>query len=106
MPHDQVIAKRTLSLRGHPRGEIVVTLFRPEPDQNDYRCEFEIDGTRGYSMGVDEMQALFLALQHIGTRLYTSAYFKAGKLMWLDQRNLGFPVPDNIADIVPKTEYD
>jgi hypothetical protein len=52
-------------------------------------------------MGVDEMQALFLAMQHIGTRLYTSAFFKAGKLEWLEQRNLGFPVPDKIADIVP-----
>ncbi len=48
------------------------------------------------------MQALLLALQSIGTDLYTSAEAKEGRLTWFGSPNLGFPVPDIIADLVPK----
>lgn len=81
--------------------------MQPEPDSNDYRCEFEIVGLgektiNSYAMGVDSTQALILTLQMIGTRLYTSDEGKAGHLSWLGMKNLGFPVPDTIADLVPK----
>lgn len=106
MSEKVVIAIRTLTLEGHPEGKIEVVLFRPTLNDRDYRCDYEIDGKPGYAYGVDEVQALFLALQSIGSRLYGSAYFKAGKLNWLGMRNLGFPVPDIIADIVPPLEAD
>ena len=77
-------------------------MFKPEPEEQNYRCEFEVDGKRSYSMGVDEMQALFGALQLIGNRLYTSTYWKAGKLTWLDGRDLGFPVANGRADYLPE----
>lgn len=96
-----IVATRTLTLAGDPDREIVVTVFQPQRDRDDYRCEFEIDDKRGYAMGVDEVQALLLALQTIGTNLYTSEHFKAGKLRWLGMRNLGFPVPKVIADLPP-----
>jgi hypothetical protein len=56
-------------------------------------------------MGVDEMQALFLALQAIGNRLYTSAYFKAGKLTWLGRRDLGFPVANGKSDYLRAEDF-
>jgi hypothetical protein len=101
----KVIARRTLTLEGDPRGELIVTLFQPTRDQRDIRCEFEIGGARGYAMGVDEMQALFLALQAIGNRLYTSAYFKAGKLTWLGRRDLGFPVANGKSDYLRAEDF-
>lgn len=80
--------------------------MQPEPDGADYRCEFEIVGLgektiNSYGMGVDSTQALLLTLQMIGTRLYTSNEGKAGLLSWLGMKNLGFPVPDSIVDLVP-----
>jgi hypothetical protein len=101
-----VIASRTIDLAS-PSGSIVhVSIMQPEPDGNDYRCEFQIVGLgektiNSYGMGVDSTQALILTLQMVGTRLYTSKEGKAGHLSWLGMKNLGFPVPDNIADLVP-----
>jgi hypothetical protein len=102
MNDDIVIATRALTLDGHQDGQIEVVLFRPTPDGNDFRCNYTIDGKPGRAYGVDEMQALFLALQSIGSRLYTSAYFKAGKLTWLEMRDLGFPVPPGADDLIPR----
>jgi hypothetical protein len=101
MTDKRAIAKRVLELHGHPDGQINIVLFEPYRDGNTYRCDFQIDNRPGYGMGVDEMHALSSAMQIIGTRLYTSAYYKAGKLRWHGQRNLGFPVPDILADTVP-----
>jgi len=100
-----VIAERRLQLSGGT-AEVIVTVGRPISDGNDYRCDFKITGL-GYdkvqhAMGVDSVQALLLALMGIGARLYTSDEAREGRLTWLDSRNLGFPVPDNIADLVPE----
>jgi hypothetical protein len=102
-----VIASRTIDLDNPSGSPVQVSIMQPEPDSNDYRCEFEIVGLgektiNSYAMGVDSTQALILTLQMIGTRLYTSDEGKAGHLSWLGMKNLGFPVPDTIADLVPK----
>ncbi len=101
-----IIASRMLDLAGSSGSPVQVSILQPEPDGNDYRCEFQIVGLgektiNSYGMGVDSTQALVLTLQQIGTRLYTSNEGKAGQLSWLGMKNLGFPVPDNIVDLVP-----
>ena len=108
MVPDGFIAKRTLDIAGDPNRKVTVLIGQPKPDGDDYRCEFQIIGlsdgkTRSsHGMGLDSMQALILTLQLIGTGLYTSDLAKAGRLNWEGSRNLGFPVPDVIADLVPK----
>jgi hypothetical protein len=47
------------------------------------------------------VQALDLALKMVGAVLYTHAAWKAARLTWLGGRNLGFPVTDNLRDLVP-----
>ena len=49
-----------------------------------------------YAGGMDAVQAIQLAMDMIGVRLYTSSKAKAGKLRWLsdDDTDLGFPVPN------------
>jgi hypothetical protein len=96
-----------IDLAGSAGSPVQVSVMQPEPDGNDYRCEFQIVGLgeetiNSYGMGVDSTQALILTLEQIGTRLYTSNEGQAGQLSWLGTKNLGFPVPDNIADLVPK----
>jgi hypothetical protein len=108
MVSDGFIAKRTLNLTGDSDREVTVIIGRPKPDGDAYRCEFQIIGLRAgktrssHAMGLDSMHALILTLQAIGSELYTSEAAKHGRLGWEGSQNLGFPVPDIIADLVPK----
>ncbi len=46
-------------------------------------------------MGVDSVQALFLAMTNAASVLYTCEEFKAGRLTFLQDRNLGLPAFNN-----------
>jgi hypothetical protein len=91
--------RRVLKLDGYV--DVVVELFYPEIDQKTdghYECCYTITGLsktlHGSAMGVDAIQALYLALQLIGNRLYTIIEFKTGRLSWpfsVDVNDLGFP---------------
>ncbi len=107
MPANDFVATRTLSLSGTVSGQAIVSIGKPAPEGEDYRCEFQILGLgdvdiNSYGMGADSMQALMLTLKMIGTRLYTSHEYKHGRLKLEGSRNLDFPVPDNIADVLPE----
>jgi hypothetical protein len=102
-----VIATRALDL---PRGRrVIVKIGKPRKfrGSDSYFCPFEIRGLSRhkifYQGGVDPVQALELTMKIIGVALYTSDEAEAGKLTWLGDRNLGFPVPDSVADLIPKT---
>ena len=103
---DDFIAMRRLDLAGETPGEVTVGIKRPVLDDGPYKCEYQIVGIGGgkvrAAMGGDSMQALVLALQAIGAELYTSEDAKEGRLTWFGSPNLGFPVSDVIADLVPK----
>ena len=100
------IAMRSLTLAGETPREVTVGIKRPVPDNGPYKCEYQIVGIGSgkvrYAVGVDSMQALVLALKIIGADLYSSEAAKEGRLSWFGSPNLGFPVPDVIADLVPK----
>ncbi len=48
---------------------LTVKLFDPEPEENDSKCKWEILGPNfnqsAYSYGIDDFQALYLAMQII-----------------------------------------
>lgn len=103
------LATRSLTLGDK---EVTVTIFTPSSSEKyggDCVCYYKIVGIAGMeeskrAIGIDGMQALFLALQRIGTDLYTSAEWRSGLLLWEGGRvigDLGFPVPDSIKDIPP-----
>jgi len=87
--------------------DVNVYIWRPiaDPDGVNWTCPFEIAGLPGKrprgAHGVDAIQALELALKMVGAILYTSKAWQAGRLTWLGHRNLGFPVTDNIRDLIP-----
>lgn len=54
--------------------------------------------------GVDSMQALYLAMQAAAADLYSSNAAREKILEWLGSTDLGLPVRDVIADLVPKDE--
>ncbi len=76
---------------------VVLRFLRPEPDGNDYRCDYKIvwpDRERSaYAMGVDAVQALLLAMQRAHMDLLVSPERKAGSLLYLGERDLGLPLP-------------
>jgi hypothetical protein len=103
-----IIATRELSLTGG--GRVLIEIgqqLQAEGDPLEYRCPYRITGLgRGrirMISGVDAVQALLLALQTIGTDLYTSSEYEAGTLVWPDDRsrNLGFPVAEALRDLLP-----
>jgi hypothetical protein len=103
----QVIATRELELSGSGK-KVLIRFGRPKrfADGRDYYCPYQIVGLGEsrvrYAGGVDGIQAIVLALQKIGAELYTSNAAKAGRLMWLGEGDLGIPVADLIADLVPR----
>ena len=84
----------------------LIRVFSPQPDQRDWRCDYEIAWPsapqRSYALGVDSWQALQLAMFKIATDVVTSEEFKAGRLSIFDEPvttaahvNQLFPVPWN-----------
>jgi hypothetical protein len=98
--------ERTVNVDGQ---DVSCRFFRPEPDGFSFRCRVEIDwpeGVRSKSMGgVDEVQALLLAMQIVHTDLLAARENDGRKVSWLNDRSLGLPIPDSIRDWDPKNRF-
>jgi Domain of unknown function (DUF6968) len=102
-----VIASRILKYRATAgSGDVAISVFAPERESDGtWFCRYEIDWPDGKwasrAGGVDAIQALYLALQMIGSDLYTSNYHKSGQL-YLDApgRGYGFPVPITLRHVL------
>jgi hypothetical protein len=100
----QVAAIRDLLLRT-PTGNVPVPVrvFVPEHTGADWKCRCEIDWPgepeQRVTYGSDAMQALVLALQGIGTMIYTSDQHESGNLSWpRSGGGYGFPVLPIVRD--------
>ena len=66
-----------------------IRIFHPEPDQDDWRCRYALKWAdfekKFYTMGVDEFQALQLAMSIVPVEIKSSGDFKAGRLRLLEQ---------------------
>jgi hypothetical protein len=76
---------------------VVLRFLRPEPDGDDYRCDYKIiwpdRELSAYAMGIDAVQALLLAMQKAHAYLLASPERKAGTLLYLGEHDLGLPLP-------------
>lgn len=97
----QVLAERTLDLDVNGRRREVKVLLgapQPLPGSSDYFCPWQIlglnDSTVRYAGGVDGAQAMYLAMEAVGTLLASCPEARAGRLTWYGERALGFPVRD------------
>jgi hypothetical protein len=100
-----IIATRVLRLRPPAETKIPIRIFAPEPQAVDWSCRCEVDWPDGTqtmaAAGIDAVQALHVALQLIGTQIYTSDHHASGKLMWLEPgKGYGFPVANNLRDLL------
>ena len=107
-----LIATRKLAVRLEGRdAALEIRLFEPVSDEGASSCSYEIDwpdGTKkGRAVGVDGIQAIFVALQKIGIVLYTSKYHKDSQLAWpAAGSGYGFPVPTNARDLLVGKDLD
>lgn len=104
-----VIASRQLTLDDNHKVEILIGKPSPIPNGTDWYCPYQTlgmgSGRVRYAGGVDSVQALVLSLSMVGAELYCSAEYESGRLSWecgAVKGDLGFPVPENIRDVLPK----
>lgn len=102
------IAERILKLDvGGDTIPIGVRIFAPQQIENErtWSCAYEIDWPKGLrksaGFGIDGVQAILIAMQKIGAKIYTSDYHTSGQL-YLDTpgNGYGFPVTSNIRDLL------
>jgi hypothetical protein len=96
------IATRTLELR-HDDGTtspVLVRIGRPRPTAVDYCCDYEIEGLskKGtlHVFGVDEVQALWLALVGAGLELRSSDEGMQGRITLDGEADLSFPSDEQL----------
>ncbi|MBA2653193.1 MAG: hypothetical protein H0U73_13155 [Tatlockia sp.] len=95
----ELFLSRVLKLNDINSTTVTVIIGKPQnfPDGQDYFCPFQIigigDGKVTWAGGIDEIQALLLALEQIGNFLSNSKEYKQGALSWIgsEEGNLGFP---------------
>ncbi|SRR5216684_2586073 len=97
----EAIATRAFTLRdGNAEKEVVLRIGRPQqmPDHSDFFCPWELQGIGEtkirYACGVDQMQALLLAISTISVYLETLDPDIRKRLRWLDMDDLGLPRSD------------
>ncbi|HEY5721274.1 MAG TPA: hypothetical protein VIT45_03040 [Allosphingosinicella sp.] len=105
----EIIARRELSLSGGDPVLIEIGIpFEVKLEHSEYRCPYRITGIGSgrvrASIGIDALQALMLALQVIGSDLYSSEEYRTGRLSWFADdwsRSLGLPVFEGFRDLLP-----
>jgi hypothetical protein len=107
-----VIATRRLTLHlPNQEIEVAIRIFLPVEHHGSWSCSYEIDwpnGTKSHAAtGFDSVQAILLALQLIGTEIYTSDYHNRGQLGWpRPNQGYGFPVPKTVRDLLIGADRD
>jgi hypothetical protein len=106
----QIIGSRSLTLDGESKVEVLVGLPQKLSETEfEYFCPYQVTGLAfegvRYAIGPDALKALQYTLERIGVELYTSVEAKTGRLVWnygVVEGDLGFPVMDNVRDMLPK----
>ncbi|RLJ40754.1 hypothetical protein BCF46_3324 [Litoreibacter meonggei] len=89
--------------------DVECRFFQPKKDRGDYLCRYEID-LQGkprifHGYGVDQVQALLLAMQNAHVDLLVLRDRSRRRVEWFGDENLGLPIADGIQDLAPKNSY-
>ena len=99
---DRTFVARTFEVGGK---QILCRFLRPVLDEGDYRCDIEIDwpepGTSKHAYGVDEVQALLLAMQRVHLDLLAARENRGTDVAWFGDLSLGLPIPNAARDWDP-----
>ena len=79
-------------------------IFSPQPTKQAWTCTYAIDWPEGEkektASGSDAVQALMIALQMIGSEIYTSNYQTMGGVTFAGSNRCGFPVPPTLRHLL------
>ncbi|MFK0688258.1 DUF6968 family protein [Mesorhizobium sp. IMUNJ 23033] len=83
--------------------EVTCRFSQPEAEEGrDFQCRYEIGWAEGprsrKACGIDEVQALLLAMQMAHADLLSARESNGRQVSWLDQQSLGLPVANSIRD--------
>lgn len=81
---------------------VLCRFFKPEADRGDFTCLFTVDWPEErisrHIHGVDEVQALLLAMQTAHAYLLAARNNQGRKVSWLGEPRLGLPIADVMRD--------
>ena len=92
-------AARSLTIINREGRSIVpIVIHQPREHSRYWECAFEIGWpntpVKSNAKGFDAIQSIYLAMQAIAIRLYSSPYHAAGELVWDKPGDgYGFPMP-------------
>jgi hypothetical protein len=102
----EVFVKRLFTVNGQ---EAACSFFQPEADRENFRCRYEIEWPQGalskHAYGIDEVQALLLAMQRAHIDLLAARENQGQHVSWLDEKSLGLPIPETIRDWDPENRF-
>jgi hypothetical protein len=100
---NQTFVSRQFIVEGSP---VECRFSKPQSDGNDFRCLYEIgwpDHPQSrWVYGVDEVQALLLAMQGAHLDLLMSREKRGVEVQWLDMTSLGLPLAQSLRDMDPQ----
>lgn len=100
-----VILNRILKLDTDGREvDVPIRIYLPTNTEDHWQCEYEIgwpnEPRRRKAFGIGSVQALLIAMQHIGAEIYSSEAHRSGRLMWHRRGGgYGFPVHSGLRDL-------
>ena len=106
-----VVAERVLVLDSDT--EVIARIglpFTPAEFPNESWCPWQIQGLGSdivrRTIGIDSVQALWLAFQSVGCQLYASEEYRSGRLVAFpgEGGDLGFPTYPNMKDLLPNPD--
>jgi hypothetical protein len=88
---------------------VVCRFFQPERAEVDYKCRYEI-GWRNKlvsreTFGIDQVQALLLAMRCVHADLLSARAKKGAKVEFLETENLSLPIFSGFEDWSPTNNY-
>jgi hypothetical protein len=94
-----VFIQRVITVDGQ---DVSCRFFRPEVGRGDFGCRFELDWPEGTETrviyGVDEAQALLLAMRNAHGLLLIARERHGRTISWFGEHDLGLPIHDGVDD--------
>ncbi|PSJ36506.1 hypothetical protein C7I55_25890 [Sphingomonas deserti] len=104
--NNRFVIRRTFNVDGQKVG---CKFFRPEAEGQSYFCRYEIEWPEGTSScrvgGVDEVQALLLAMQTAHTDLLVAREHDGRQVLFDNRQSLGLPVANALRDWDPDNTF-
>lgn len=89
--------------------QVECRFYQPEKAEVDFLCRYRIEWPEGAkekkTYGVDQVQALLLAMQNAHAELLFAREKEKRRVEFLEDENLSLPLASSVRDWAPKNSY-